>query len=455
MIRKTFIAIVITSFCFYIGFNFDNLVTVSANEIYSVNSYYFNDELVATISNEDSEVLSTVGSKKPAEDENTEIVENPSLLNIGPSKTAEELTDVDTEYEAGYKIKIGSNEYFVNDKEIFENSYEKILKYYLKNEKAYEQYLNFGDFEPFQVEEKTYTDFELIDDLTIEEGSYPATSYLNTEEELIKSLANVSDEQVYTVEQGDTFNDIALQNDLTVEELELVNQGYTEKTLLSPGMILNVSKPSFSISVAEYYETSENEVVKYATEYEDDDDLALGQEKIIQKGTDGIREVTYLHKNINGEEEYKIVGNYNVIEDPTIEIIAEGTKVIPDVGTGDFQSPEPSGILTCSYGCYSGHQAIDIQSGSGSPIYAADNGRVVKNTFEAGGYGYYVIIDHNNGYQTVYGHMQKASTLSVGETVEQGEIIGYEGQTGLATGSHVHFEIRDHGVKVDPLPYIY
>jgi len=68
-------------------------------------------------------------------------------------------------------------------------------------------------------------------------------------------------------------------------------------------------------------------------------------------------------------------------------------------------------------------------------------------------YGLYVVIEHGNGYQTLYAHLSKVS-VSVGERVSQGELIGYGGRTGYATGPHLHFEVYVNGAVVDPLAYL-
>ncbi len=94
-----------------------------------------------------------------------------------------------------------------------------------------------------------------------------------------------------------------------------------------------------------------------------------------------------------------------------------------------------------------GYNAVDLAAPSGTPIVASATGDVVvaREGGWNGGYGSYVVIQHDNGSQTLYAHMSKVSTYD-GAHVVQGQVIGYVGQTGLATGPHVHFEIRN-GIK--------
>ena len=77
------------------------------------------------------------------------------------------------------------------------------------------------------------------------------------------------------------------------------------------------------------------------------------------------------------------------------------------------------------------------------------------NNFENGSYGNYVLLDHGNGYQTLYGHMKYGSVhVNVGDSVDRSEVIGYMGNTGESFGAHLHFEVRHNGTRIDPYPYI-
>ena len=77
------------------------------------------------------------------------------------------------------------------------------------------------------------------------------------------------------------------------------------------------------------------------------------------------------------------------------------------------------------------------------------------NDFENGSYGNYVLLDHGNGYQTLYGHMEYGSVhLNIGDKVSRSEVIGYMGNTGESFGAHLHFEVRHNGNRIDPYPFI-
>ena len=102
-------------------------------------------------------------------------------------------------------------------------------------------------------------------------------------------------------------------------------------------------------------------------------------------------------------------------------------------------------------GVYKLHTGIDIPATTGTPIRAAESGQVITASYQ-GAYGNCVIIDHGNGYSTLYGH-QSSIAVSVGDTVTRGQTIGYVGSTGYSTGPHLHFEIRVNGSPQDPLNY--
>jgi murein DD-endopeptidase MepM/ murein hydrolase activator NlpD len=113
-----------------------------------------------------------------------------------------------------------------------------------------------------------------------------------------------------------------------------------------------------------------------------------------------------------------------------------------------------NGPITSPFGMRWGrmHEGIDIGAATGTPIAAAAGGTVVYAGWESG-YGNFVVIDHGNGLATAYGH-QNSIAVTNGQTVNQGDIIGYVGCTGHCTGPHLHFEVRINGAAVDPLGYL-
>jgi murein DD-endopeptidase MepM/ murein hydrolase activator NlpD len=122
------------------------------------------------------------------------------------------------------------------------------------------------------------------------------------------------------------------------------------------------------------------------------------------------------------------------------------------MGSGTFVWPTASRLISGN-DFWSGHLGLDIGAAMGAPVYAADSGVVVYSAGIGGGYGLMVMIDHGNGFHTLYGHL---STLVArcGQNVVQGQTIAYSGSTGNSTGPHLHFEIRYMGAFVNPHDYL-
>jgi len=131
------------------------------------------------------------------------------------------------------------------------------------------------------------------------------------------------------------------------------------------------------------------------------------------------------------------------------------------VSSGYFIWPVPSCTYITSkfgyrvhpiFGTTKYHSGVDIAAGAGATIKAAAGGTVSIAEY-SDSYGYYCVIYHSNGTTTLYAHMNAAPAVSAGQTVSQGDVIGYVGSTGWSTGPHCHFEIRVNGSCVDPLSY--
>ncbi len=117
-------------------------------------------------------------------------------------------------------------------------------------------------------------------------------------------------------------------------------------------------------------------------------------------------------------------------------------------GTGTFVWPANNHYLSGN-DYWSGHLGLDIAAGQGMGIFAADSGVVVFAGWSNVGYGYMVMIDHGNGYQTLYAHMSQVNVVC-GQSVFQGQLIGLSGSTGNSSGPHLHFEVRYQGGFINP-----
>lgn len=125
-----------------------------------------------------------------------------------------------------------------------------------------------------------------------------------------------------------------------------------------------------------------------------------------------------------------------------------------------YPLPAGSASVTCAYGYrihpitgqHSFHNGVDLGAAGGTPIYATKSGTVTTATYSSV-YGYYVVINHGDGFSSLYGHMTNY-VVSAGTYVEQGQVIGYVGTTGWSTGNHLHFTIYYNGSTVNPMSYV-
>ena len=127
---------------------------------------------------------------------------------------------------------------------------------------------------------------------------------------------------------------------------------------------------------------------------------------------------------------------------------------LPDsfhIDLSHFCMPTPSRVITSNFGARWGrqHKGIDLKVYIGDTIRSAFSGKVRMVKYDRGGYGKYIVIRHNNGLETIYGHLSK-QLVEEDQTVRAGEVIGLGGNTGRSTGSHLHFETRLCGVALNP-----
>jgi murein DD-endopeptidase MepM/ murein hydrolase activator NlpD len=100
------------------------------------------------------------------------------------------------------------------------------------------------------------------------------------------------------------------------------------------------------------------------------------------------------------------------------------------------------------------HTGLDFAASIGTPIYATADGVVSSSSYDMGGYGNNVVVNHGYGYETLYGHMIHI-LARVGEIVKRGQVLGYVGSTGKSTGPHLHYEVIRNGKKIDPVHYFF
>lgn len=215
-----------------------------------------------------------------------------------------------------------------------------------------------------------------------------------------------------------------------------------------------------SLTTEMYYERE----IQYDTEIEYDDSQDTNYREVKQEGKAGIEKVICNVTFTDGIQTDSVEIDSEVIEEPVNEIVVVGTQeaakeVMAEASsTGSFIWPVPNTHnITSGYGYRWGrtHSGLDISNGvTDEAIVASDGGTVVWAGYDNSGYGNYIIIDHGNGYQTLYGHCNSLY-VSVGEYVYQGQTIAGMGTTGDSTGTHLHFEIRQGSTRLDPSGFVW
>lgn len=233
---------------------------------------------------------------------------------------------------------------------------------------------------------------------------------------------------IYVVRQGDTLSEIADMFGVSVNTIIWANNlkgrsarpGDTLVILPISGIEHTVVRGDTLRSLAKKYGADEGEIAQF-NGLEQGAPLAIGSQIIIPGG--------------ELEQEAPSTGSAaRPASKP--RILGGGGSAYP----GYYSNPVPGGILTQGVHGWNG---VDIGAARGTPIHAAADGIVIiaRSGGWNGGYGNYVVITHDNGTQTLYAHL-KSSIASPGERVSAGQVIGYMGATGKATGVHLHFEVR-------------
>lgn len=346
--------------------------------------------------------------------------------------------------------KVTSKNIYVLKKKVFSDAVVSLINIFVGPDK-YKAYIDNNQLK-IETTGKIVQNVYIDERITVKEVNIPVDEliYMNSND-LAQFLLYGSErkESIYEVRAGDTIESLAFANKISPEEVLISNADLTSKTnLLFPGQRITISETNPQVSVVEESYVVQDIESQFKTDEKYDDNVAIGHDRVEQEGVNGLDRVSQKVKTVNGNIVYVDLQDKTVLKDPINKIIVKGNKYIPDVGSlTNWGWPTDSGwILSSNYGYRSMwggrelHTGLDIAgTGYGSRIYATNNGRVIVAQGHYS-YGNYVVIDHNNGYMTVYAHMSRIAA-KVGQVVARGDVIGYVGCTGSCTGPHVHYEI--------------
>lgn len=314
--------------------------------------------------------------------------------------------------------------------------------------------------------------------------SQTATEYELTPEKFNESVANMGSSNICAyglfvdgVCVGAVSDKTELENALNTILAEAVgrydettvtrfyNDVQIKETVVDSSTVCGVSeviakaKDSFSIELTTDYEVLTD--IDYEVEYVYDDEQYTDYEEITTPGKAGSARTLYKLVFVDGVQTDLVYDSFEIVEEPTTQVVTIGTKepeIVSGTPTGNFMWPVPyTTNITSGYGWRWGslHTGIDIAAANcyGQSIVASDGGIVEWAGYDDSGYGNYVIIDHGNGYKTLYGHCSELY-VSAGQSVAQGASIAAIGSTGYSTGPHLHFEVRQNGERLDPSLFV-
>ena len=296
---------------------------------------------------------------------------------------------------------------------------------------------------------------EFVHDITLVDGVYFLSSIVPYDT-VISTLNAMSDPASYTVEEDQTAGEAAKAIGVDYATLQTWNPELTgEDEELTAGQTLVASESTAELLQVKVVERqSVLEDVQYDVIKTESDEYDFGKEVVVQEGQLGLQEVTSDVTYINGQVSAIDIVDITTVIEPVEEQVVVGTKLknnmVAQVGSGNFYWPVP-GYKAVSRWVENDRYATDITANYGTPIIAADSG-VVVTAGTHWSYGNYVVIDHGNGWRTLYAHMSSIA-VTMGQSVTGGQIIGYVGMTGVATGYHCHFEMSYNGTLVNAHDY--
>jgi murein DD-endopeptidase MepM/ murein hydrolase activator NlpD len=454
-----------------LSFGVQTNAIASDSEITTVYYVYSNDKYIGTVSDKkivESVVKSKIqdtkatnaGIKLTTEDQVTYIPERTFRSNVVTNnEKVVKLVKEELEIQASASTIVidGNQVAYLASEEQAQEVINKLKWQYVSEEQIQAIELRKKDgaaLPPLQENETRILDVRLSKDVSIKKGKTVPNQIISVDNALQLLQTGTLEQKKYQVQDGDVLGTIANNNGLTLQQMIEINPGLNENSVLQIGQEVNITVLVPYVHVIVDKESRLKEQLPYGREVVEDASMFKGDTSVRQQGQNGVREVTYVTSEQNGQIVAKQETNVNVIQQPINEVTARGTKVVPSRGDGSFAWPTNGGYVSSQMGYRWGkaHKGIDIARPSNRTIKTVDNGVVVSAGWD-GGYGNKIIIDHQNGLRTVYAHLASID-VRVGQTVAKGSKIGVMGDTGDSTGVHLHFEVYKNGSLQNPISYL-
>lgn len=314
-----------------------------------------------------------------------------------------------------------------------------------------------SDYEKTLLEDNNGTKVQNInfkEKVTVSEKRAKVIDIKTVEQAKAVLLRGTDEVKEHVVDSDESLWSIAMANRISVDSLYQANPQLKGSDLIYPGQKLNLLVATPYVHLKSLERRTYTEGIPYSTRVIDDPTKWPWEQVVTTAGVYGRRQITKDTERENGMVTSTKILETKVLLEPVTQVMLQGVKTIPDLGTGNFIWPA-LGSVSSPFGWRPGefHTGIDIAAAYGEPIRAADSGTVVQVSTSWGGYGKQVVIDHGGGRTlTRYAHMS-AFAVQVGQEVKKGQVIGYVGNTGRSTGPHLHFEVIVNGKAVNPINY--
>lgn len=435
------------------------------NQLHKIYHIYIKNQYIGAVSNEkliDQHIEDKV--KKASTQYDDLSLDTPDLSVISEQVFKEDTNDEDTlkKLDDALTIKASAFALLIDGK----------VATYVKDIDAYDetirqlklQYVSAKELKALDTMEKNHKTLPSLKknetrivDISIKQSVAGLTEYTDpanvlTPKEAVKLLTKGKlQEKPYTIKKGDTLSSIAAKYKLSTSKLLKLNEDLTDEKSLTIGNTIKVAELEPWVNIELTKESIKSEKIEHKTIIKKDKKMLTGEKKVKQKGQDGKKLVRHVITEIDGEPALEKVITQSVMKEAETRVIVKGTKEVPSRGSGSFEWPAEGGYISSEMGYRWGelHRGLDIARPDGFTIKAADNGEVTFAGVD-GSYGNKVTIDHNNGFQTVYGHLASID-VEVGQVVAQGSKLGIMGTTGNSTGVHLHFEVSKNGKLLNPL----
>jgi murein DD-endopeptidase MepM/ murein hydrolase activator NlpD len=440
----------------------NHYVNVNTHEIYNV---YFDGSKVGEVSNPEIVEDFIVEKYEEMEDRYPEIhmVLNDDKITYEQAIVFKELPNDEMTLEAIEK-KLASKAMAVelrvdgqvvavlNDEETVQSILEQIKAKYLPQEASNNVGALSADPEEDTESKRQLKSVEFLQEVEIQPVTTQPEEIVQPEE-VMKTLQTGNVEPFkYTVQKGDCPSCIAHKFNIDLQVI-YTNNPHIKNDMIYAGEVLDLTVLQPVIGVKTIEEFVEVHEVPYEIIYKQDSSMRQGKTKTIKEGKNGLKRSTFHLTTVNGYIVDEQLVHEEMLEEPVSAEVLRGTKVILGQGTGSYRWPVVSPRVTSSFGMRWGrpHKGLDMV-GANRNILAADTGKVIFAGNKSG-YGNTVILDHLNGNQTLYAHLNSIS-VKKGTVVEKGDKIGIMGNTGESYGVHLHFEIIKSGVHQNPLGYL-